>query len=1203
MLNYSNPALVIGIGGTGQWVLTHIKNNLLERFEKIPPQIRLLAFDTTSEDSEVYKRETKEPIEDEVKVGPVRLIPGEEFIYLRGNIKNTCEQIKEGKFAHIGSWLQAEDYLRTLSDDDFNLSRGAGQRRQFGRMGLFLDLMSINNNKVIGKISDALQGIVSVQTKAQAIDIYVVTSVAGGTGSGMFIDIAHLVRQIAQRNIRAEVTVRGFIALHNTFHSVIRVEQVKPQAYAAIRELNRFITMFGEEYPINYSENPNFRELRTVYTSKLFDNCFLLDAERSQLSLRERKPQYGVYPSIADCITMLMDPSSGDTFQQHYKNVNNRVVDIQKRKPFAMYSSMGTLSFILPVEDMIKASTLRFSNEFLETYFKYHPETKDAHDKLAADVQIFMQQAASNSGIQNTAFVQHVALITARTNIEDEASIQQISSQGNKMVELFEPSGEDAETKNKKSRLYGLCTPLLINDVQPSKLYGDTYESALVRIPQQINTLKGKYLGEINPDTGKRRQGELHKLLDEIQLGNIKRFQDILQEHILGILNDANASNHRSRLGYATDYLLEIGKCFDKFVTVIERARAQRDGEAQIVYAREDARRALERLESSTKNRNFLDTVRRKLSSKSEEDFAQEDYINSEQYILDLEIEDILFTELIQAARVLNNVVKTIFDDIRLWSAVWVNGSVETRQSSVLRRVEDLQGQLVQQREEKKLIPVHLYLTDEDYENQLYQKLSYEKFNHMLSRFRWSFSGNSKQNSLELELDGFSLPKETKIENLVERNYQHLADAVRPYFMDLKRENIASRLEKKYSPDVLADDMLRLSAPMLNVRREDESAVEQEVKTFISVDRGSAITYMNHTETNLQRKSNTKSDSQIIDAADPYRCVVISTQDLIGIDSVQSLSDARQAYDIQTDNQGQKRQLHIFPAEIHAIQYEKRLGEHPFYYFKKKPHQFSHRVVMLMEDLDRFELFMLAYALGIIQVEDSPDHRRLQHFILRLKRDQKFDQAFSIPLSAPAARASLFEALHTFVFKKPNKPGLDASLLIASVDGDLHVEKNRVEKAINRYEESIQWGLDYQVRPFTRFLRSQSFPEFMQPLLPVLESEFRYFLMEGTNINNKSTDKEKIASDAQKWLNNMRDLNIQYNQEIVDKAAELVFQARNLMQDSKDPNRLRRYLEENVILGKVPELINGKKVDERDLGILMHMIIWDYVQRLEQSNG
>jgi hypothetical protein len=185
------------------------------------------------------------------------------------------------------------------------------------------------------------------------------------------------------------------------------------------------------------------------------------------------------------------------------------------------------------------------------------------------------------------------------------------------------------------------------------------------------------------------------------------------------------------------------------------------------------------------------------------------------------------------------------------------------------------------------------------------------------------------------------------------------------------------------------------------------------------------------------------------------------------------------------------------------------------------------------------------------------------------------------------------------VFQKPNKPGLDASQLVCSSDGDRFVNKSRVEKAINQYEESIQWGLDYQVRPFSRFLGNLRWPDAMQSMIPVLESEFRYFLMDSTTIKNKSVDITRIQSDAQKWLSNMRDLNIQYHQEVVDKASELVFEARSLMQDSKDAGRLRRHLEEYVILEKVPELINSKKIEERDLGIMMHMIVWDYIQRLE----
>jgi hypothetical protein len=1192
MNNNINPAIIIGLGGTGQWVLTHVKNNLLERFEIIPPQIKLLSFDTTSEESEVYKKENTENVqEDEVKVGPVKLVPGEEFVYLGGNIKQTCEQIQSGKFSHIGSWLQSEDYLRTLSDDDFNLSRGAGQRRQFGRMALFLDLMSINTNKVIGKISSALQSIASMQKKAQAVDVYLISSIAGGTGSGMFIDIAHLTRFLAQRDLQnAQITVRGFMVLHNTFQSVIRVEQIKPQAYAAIRELNRFMTMFSEEYPINYSDNPNTRELRTVYKSKLFDNCFLVDSDRLQSSLRKEKPQYGVYPSVADCITMMLDPSAGDTFQQHYKNVNNRIVEIQKRKPFAMYSSLGIFSFILPVEDMINAGTFRFADEFLNTYFvQKNSDTKVSKDNFLSDVKDFLRQASTRSGVENSAFVQQIGAFASNFDLDDESLCKQISSKGIGISEMFEPFGKTVESSRQGEKLHELTQIRVIDRVLPSKQFGDTHDIAAGRIMSEVEDIKNKILG--NANSGK---GELSTLLRQMNGVICKQFRFFLHDKILEVLNDVKREKRKNRLGYSVEFLRQTIIVLDRFIELLEKSQGQKSDKAQR-DALDDLQKSRERLEDSINNRSVFDVIKQKISSRSEEDFAQENYINSSQYLIEVEIEKILYMELLVIARKLSAITQGTLAQIENWMNIWVTGDKTGNRIWVDRMIQDFRESLKQQRHEKNLIPVHRYLTDEKYEERLYKRISENKFEGVLNRFIWRFGDSGDEINLNLSLDGSNLPNDFQEPNTVSINYQRLIETIRPYFDDIRRETIASRMEDTYQPEKFAEEMAKLSAPLLNVWREDEAALEQEIKTFVSIDKKPAINYVSKIEGTLQQKT----DAIMIDAADPYRCVVISTQDLIGIEAVQSLNDARQAYDIQVDDHRQKQQLHIFPAEIHAVGYEKRLGDHPFYYFKKKPHQFSHKVVMLLENLDRFELFMLAYALGIIQIEDSPDHRRLQYYVLRLQREQKFDQAFWVPLSVPDAKPSLFEAMHTFIFNKPNKPGMDASLLICSIDGDRFVEKRRIEKAIDQYEESIQWGLDYQIRPFVRFLENLRLAEDMHSMLPVLESEFRYFLMDSTTLKNKLADAEKIQSNAKKWLENMRDLNIQYHQEIVDKASELIIQARSLMRDNKDIGRLRRHLEEYVILEKVPELINSKKAEERDLGIMMHMIVWDYIQRLE----
>ena len=45
-----NPAVIIGLGGTGKWVLTYVKKNMLDTYSgEMPKTVRLLSFDTTSE--------------------------------------------------------------------------------------------------------------------------------------------------------------------------------------------------------------------------------------------------------------------------------------------------------------------------------------------------------------------------------------------------------------------------------------------------------------------------------------------------------------------------------------------------------------------------------------------------------------------------------------------------------------------------------------------------------------------------------------------------------------------------------------------------------------------------------------------------------------------------------------------------------------------------------------------------------------------------------------------------------------------------------------------------------------------------------------------------------------------------------------------------------------------------------------------------
>lgn len=1181
-----NPALVIGLGGTGQWILTYLKKNLLESFGQIPPQVRLLAFDTTSEETEILKGESAE---EAARIGQIHLDSGE-FVYLGGHIKRICEEIRKGKHRHIASWLRADDYLGGknnqigLSDDDFNLARGAGTRRQFGRMAVFYDLALMNQSKVWGKIRDALQAVVSTLEKPRPVEIYVVSSLAGGTGSGMFLDIAHLSRVIAQKQVR-EVAVRGFLVLHNTFQSVLEVNDVMPNSFAAIRELNRFMTMFGEDYPIDYTDASDLRELHTIYSSKLFDSCFLLDAEREQRSLQTIAPKYGVYPSTANCITMLLDPDAGDTLQQHYKNVNHRVASIQKQKGVALYSSLGTYVYILPAEDIQQSCTLRFAQEFLEKNFARvgGPETLE---EAARDARGFLQQGASQSGIRNTAFLQGVALRVSR-NIEDPVYVKQIAASGLELLEILQASGEEPQIIELNRQVVRITTLRLEEEVKTSEEYKDPYEGAARRIPQQVEAFKRRYLGESSANSGRRAGGDLPRAFKVYADLNLQRFRDALKEQLSSIFSNAGPYARREdKLGYTQAFLSQLVRAFDDFGDLIERARLQRNQSGDIAHAREDAEAARRYMDETKDKQNLIDRAIRKLPLQ-----AQKNYIDAEQYWIDLEIEESVYAELLNVNKAHRGVVQTLLEDINQWVAMWATGDVTQGRPSVSRLVQDTQAQLRQQRQEKALVPVHHYVTDAAYENMLYKRLSNGRIAHLLERTQWACQDDDGTLSIELTLDGERMPKELRGQSAAEFNLTKLRQAIRPYFADVLRETIAARLAELYKAETLAQEILNFSAQMIKYRREDTAVSKVESQTFVSLDQRDLVPFWNEVEAAMKHRSANIKDVQIITTSDPHRCVVLTAGDLISVTAIESLNEARQQYDLRAD----KQLLHIFPAEINAVKYEDRMHDYPFY---ETVRHFTPRVTSLLDNEERLKLFVLAYALGVISVEDSPDKRRRRQYMVRVARERHLEQAFEFPLTEASSRPSLFEAIHTFIFQRPTRPEKETEEVIASVDQRFFVSLRRLDDTIALREEMIKCKWEYLVDEFSRDVL-RKYPD-LAPRAHAIENEFRVYVYENLRkVNN--LELEALNGKVRSWLSENYDLVPRmYHEEIAKSTSRILLLGSKYTLESEGSTVLQRRFQD-FIDETVQRFKASYDPDERDLGVIMHMVIWDRIQALTQK--
>jgi hypothetical protein len=196
----TRPAIIIGVGGAGVWTLTHLKKELQDsNGGKVPQNVKLIGFDTILHPSAIAGM--GQVNEDRAaggelrkkQVGAVQLLDQIEYIHIGYDLGKTPEKQRKltgdtGKYQRLGA--------AGLSCID-----GAAGSRKLGRLCTIYDFARGQNsrisNKLIQAMADLNHGIAPVQAHAVPgaarptglIDIFVIGSMAGGTGSGMLVDM------------------------------------------------------------------------------------------------------------------------------------------------------------------------------------------------------------------------------------------------------------------------------------------------------------------------------------------------------------------------------------------------------------------------------------------------------------------------------------------------------------------------------------------------------------------------------------------------------------------------------------------------------------------------------------------------------------------------------------------------------------------------------------------------------------------------------------------------------------------------------------------------------------------------------------------------------------------------------------------------------------------------------------------------------
>ncbi len=246
-----HPTLFIGLGGSGMKILREVRRNFMLAYGSPGlPCVRYLWMDTDI--NEIHDG------------GEVHELPGVKFDPALEVISLTLDELQfnkivenPNKYHHIHSWMDSD--LRSQG----NLSHGASQNRQAGRLGFFCQVGEIS-----ARIEQCVNGLVieATQSKMRApveeggagfpnyesthLDIVLVHSLAGGTGAGCFLDLAFLLRNKIRTSAHwaagAQINVISYALLPSVYF-LPGSDSSKPYAntMAVLRELEHYSKRVG----------------------------------------------------------------------------------------------------------------------------------------------------------------------------------------------------------------------------------------------------------------------------------------------------------------------------------------------------------------------------------------------------------------------------------------------------------------------------------------------------------------------------------------------------------------------------------------------------------------------------------------------------------------------------------------------------------------------------------------------------------------------------------------------------------------------------------------------------------------------------------------------------------------------------------------------------------------------------------------------
>lgn len=472
----NKPVLLLGLGGAGCEIASRIYKELPESERK---RVVIHTFDTN--------------INDILKLG---LKNSDITVTSSEYTVEQCLLDEKIRKSNVTEWFPNESptILRTKFSD------GAGQIRAISRLA-YMQVMG--NPEKLMDLEKKLQIFSQVDGLDYANDVRVmiVCSIAGGTGSGIFLQTALYLKDYFKSKGK-NVTIRGSFVLpdifvKNNIINGVNTINVRANGYACLKELDAIIkSTMGQDdennINIQLAYKPGMADEKV--TTNPYDFVFLYDYENLD------GQHLGEYQHYLDQISKVIYLQLfSDIARETDSDEINTLRNIVENDGRARYASAGVSTLIYPYEDIVDYSSYRIASENIgENWLKldklYRNEVEDIENNKKLGIfkevpkkYIRINELFENEIKNNNVFFKHLERSLYEINAEGELGNKKVKL----LIENINKRVEEDVTESKEykefSKFSGPQAERLNSKADEMKNEVENFETILIKFKKAVN--------------------------------------------------------------------------------------------------------------------------------------------------------------------------------------------------------------------------------------------------------------------------------------------------------------------------------------------------------------------------------------------------------------------------------------------------------------------------------------------------------------------------------------------------------------------------------------------------------------------------------------------------------------------------------------------------------------------------------------------